>query len=233
MAGAARGAARLARLSGRLRVVPDVRHYEAMAGARDRAAGRGRSRHHARRCRGGALRYPPAVDRRRSVRCSTLKPSRSPKRFWLAVPGAQLASRDGRILHRRARRGGADRDRRLLRRGRPQLRDLFERGEDRAARRRRPRRSRRMVRSAPRPARRWRAARLPAPRSISRCRSPASPDPAAAPRKSRSASSISASRSKDGAARVERRIFPGDRAEIRNAALVLALELLQDEARPD
>ncbi len=37
---------------------------------------------------------------------------------------------------------------------------------------------------------------------------------------------------KDGAARVERRIFPGDRTEIRNAALVLALELLQDEARP-
>jgi nicotinamide-nucleotide amidase len=37
---------------------------------------------------------------------------------------------------------------------------------------------------------------------------------------------------KDGAARVERRIFPGSRAEIRNAALVIALELLQDEARP-
>jgi nicotinamide-nucleotide amidase len=37
---------------------------------------------------------------------------------------------------------------------------------------------------------------------------------------------------KDGAARVERRIFPGDRAEIRNAALVLALELLQNETRP-
>ncbi len=37
---------------------------------------------------------------------------------------------------------------------------------------------------------------------------------------------------KDGAARIERRIFPGDRAEIRNAALMLALELLQDEARP-
>jgi nicotinamide-nucleotide amidase len=36
---------------------------------------------------------------------------------------------------------------------------------------------------------------------------------------------------KDGAARVERRIFPGDRAEIRNAALLLALELLQDQAR--
>jgi nicotinamide-nucleotide amidase len=37
---------------------------------------------------------------------------------------------------------------------------------------------------------------------------------------------------KDGAAHIERRIFPGDRAEIRNAALVLALELLRDEARP-
>ena len=36
---------------------------------------------------------------------------------------------------------------------------------------------------------------------------------------------------KDGAARVERRVFPGDRAEIRQAALVLALELLRDEAR--
>ena len=35
---------------------------------------------------------------------------------------------------------------------------------------------------------------------------------------------------KDGAARIERRIFPGDRAEIRQAALVLALELLHDEA---
>lgn len=37
---------------------------------------------------------------------------------------------------------------------------------------------------------------------------------------------------KDGNARVERRIFPGDRTAIRNAALLLALELLNDEARP-
>jgi nicotinamide-nucleotide amidase len=37
---------------------------------------------------------------------------------------------------------------------------------------------------------------------------------------------------KDGGARVERRLFPGDRAEVRDAALVLALELLRDEARP-
>ena len=37
---------------------------------------------------------------------------------------------------------------------------------------------------------------------------------------------------RDDAARIERRIFPGDRAEIRNAALILALELLHDEARP-
>ena len=35
---------------------------------------------------------------------------------------------------------------------------------------------------------------------------------------------------KDGAARVERRIFPGDRATVRRAALVEALELLQAEA---
>ena len=33
--------------------------------------------------------------------------------------------------------------------------------------------------------------------------------------------------------REKRRIFPGDRTEIRDAALVLALELLQDEARPE
>jgi nicotinamide-nucleotide amidase len=38
---------------------------------------------------------------------------------------------------------------------------------------------------------------------------------------------------KDGTTRVERRIFPGDRAEIRNAALALALELLEDEASLD
>jgi nicotinamide-nucleotide amidase len=38
---------------------------------------------------------------------------------------------------------------------------------------------------------------------------------------------------KDGTARIERRIFPGDRARIRNAALLLALELLHDEASPD
>ena len=37
---------------------------------------------------------------------------------------------------------------------------------------------------------------------------------------------------KDGNARVERRIFPGDRAKIRNAALLLALELLHDAAQP-
>ncbi len=36
---------------------------------------------------------------------------------------------------------------------------------------------------------------------------------------------------KDGRARVERRIFPGDRTAVRGAALVLALELLEDEAR--
>ena len=35
---------------------------------------------------------------------------------------------------------------------------------------------------------------------------------------------------KDSAARVERRVFPGDRGEIRQAAVVLALELLQDLA---
>jgi nicotinamide-nucleotide amidase len=35
---------------------------------------------------------------------------------------------------------------------------------------------------------------------------------------------------KDGTARVERRLFPGDRAAIRNAAVRLALELLQTEA---
>ena len=35
---------------------------------------------------------------------------------------------------------------------------------------------------------------------------------------------------KDGAARVERRVFPGDRAEIRDAAVVLALQLLHGEA---
>jgi len=35
---------------------------------------------------------------------------------------------------------------------------------------------------------------------------------------------------KDGTARVERRIFPGDRTEVRQAALVLALELLHGEA---
>ncbi|HEV2336448.1 MAG TPA: nicotinamide-nucleotide amidohydrolase family protein [Stellaceae bacterium] len=37
---------------------------------------------------------------------------------------------------------------------------------------------------------------------------------------------------KDGAARVERRVFPGDRTAVRNAALVLALELLRDAAGP-
>lgn len=36
---------------------------------------------------------------------------------------------------------------------------------------------------------------------------------------------------KDGGARVERRTFPGDRTQIRDAALALALELLRDEAR--
>ena len=36
---------------------------------------------------------------------------------------------------------------------------------------------------------------------------------------------------KDGAARVERRVFPGARAAVRDAALTLALELLRDEAR--
>jgi nicotinamide-nucleotide amidase len=36
---------------------------------------------------------------------------------------------------------------------------------------------------------------------------------------------------KDGTAHVERRIFPGDRAAIRHAALLLALELIEDGAR--
>jgi nicotinamide-nucleotide amidase len=36
---------------------------------------------------------------------------------------------------------------------------------------------------------------------------------------------------RDGACRVERRIFPGDRTAIRDAALVLALEMLQSEAQ--
>jgi len=37
---------------------------------------------------------------------------------------------------------------------------------------------------------------------------------------------------KDGSVRIERRIFRGDRTLIRNAAVRLALELLQDAARP-
>ena len=37
---------------------------------------------------------------------------------------------------------------------------------------------------------------------------------------------------KDGAARVERRVFPGDRAAVRQAALIEALALLQAEAGP-
>ena len=36
---------------------------------------------------------------------------------------------------------------------------------------------------------------------------------------------------RDGAARVERRVFPGNRAEIRQAAMVEALKLLSVEAR--
>jgi nicotinamide-nucleotide amidase len=35
---------------------------------------------------------------------------------------------------------------------------------------------------------------------------------------------------KDGGVKIERRIFPGDRGEVRQSALVLALELLRDEA---
>ena len=37
---------------------------------------------------------------------------------------------------------------------------------------------------------------------------------------------------RDGACRVERRVFPGDRTAIRQAALVEALQMLQDEAQP-
>ena len=37
---------------------------------------------------------------------------------------------------------------------------------------------------------------------------------------------------RDGACRVERRVFSGDRSAIRHAALVKALQMLRDEARP-
>ena len=37
---------------------------------------------------------------------------------------------------------------------------------------------------------------------------------------------------REGASRVERRIFSGDRTEIRHGALVEALEMLRDEAKP-
>jgi nicotinamide-nucleotide amidase len=37
---------------------------------------------------------------------------------------------------------------------------------------------------------------------------------------------------RDGASRVEHRIFPGDRSEVRRAALIEALEMLAAEARP-
>ena len=36
---------------------------------------------------------------------------------------------------------------------------------------------------------------------------------------------------RDGSCRVERRVFPGDRTAIRDAALILALEMLQSEAQ--
>ena len=71
--------------------------------------------------------------RRRAARC---------------LQGEGPEDRDGRILHRRSRGRPADGDRRLLGRGRARLRDLFQRGQDRADRRsgrpdRRPRRRQR------------------------------------------------------------------------------------------
>ena len=54
-----------------------------------------------------------------------------------ALPLTRTEDRDGGILHRRPRRGAADGNRRLVRRGRARLRHLFERGQAGAARRRR------------------------------------------------------------------------------------------------
>ncbi len=110
VAGAGCRAARLAGLSGRLPAVPGVRHLEAVAGARDRAPSRGRARHHARRCRGGALRSPSAVDRRRSASVFDPETLALAEAVLAALPGARLAPRNCRIVHRRARRGGIDRD---------------------------------------------------------------------------------------------------------------------------
>jgi nicotinamide mononucleotide (NMN) deamidase PncC len=36
---------------------------------------------------------------------------------------------------------------------------------------------------------------------------------------------------RDGECRTERRVFPGDRSQVRQAALEVALQLLDDEAR--
>ena len=181
-------------------------------------------RHPVRRLRRRAVHL--AGDRAVEVRLSDRRhrgAGRAPRRG--AAPGRR-PGRDRRVLHRRPDRRRLHLARRLERLVRARLRHLFERGQDRDARR---------AGGADRGA--WRGQRRGGvrhgrrragalARRASRSRSPASPGRAAARPPSRSARSGSASR------RAARKPSPtllqasGDRAAIRQASVARALELL-------
>ena len=176
---------------------------------------------------GGDLRSGRAVDRRRSARCSTLKP--------LSLAEAVLAAcraRGWRVATAESCTGGLVAAALTAIAGSS---DVVERGFVTYSNE-----AKIELLGVPEPTHRgaWRGQRRDrggdgarrrarAPASISRSRSPASPAPAAAPlQKPVGLVYLGiARRGRRGAS--ERRIFPGDRAGIRHAALVRALEMLQ------
>ena len=85
---------------------------------------------------------PPALERSHDRR----RDARAARARARCLPRAQMDGRDGGILHRRAGRGRAHRNRRLVRRGRPRLRHLFQRRQDGACSACRRQRLRRMAR---------------------------------------------------------------------------------------
>ena len=177
---------------------------------------------------GGGLRCWSVAAARRLAECSVF----DPETLALAKPVLDACrargwhARDRRILHRRPGCRGADRDRRLVRRRRARLCDLFERGQDRnCSGVPRATIAAHGAVSAETAAAMARGCARPRRRSISRSRSPASPGPAAAAPKSRSAWSISAWRGAAKRPEPNATIFPGDRAAVRDAALQMALGL--------
>ena len=181
----------------------------------------------------------PATSRRprtTTTRCRSSSPTAtatrcSPRRLDRRRAGDRAAcgahGRGRRVVHRRPAVGAADRPRRLLGVLPRRRRGVLERGQGRSSPASTPTLIERSARSRPRSPRRSPTALRPVSAPTSGSASPASPGPAAAPRRSRSGSCASRSVLRDGERITRSTRLPGNRADVRDRSTTVAMHLLR------